>query len=383
MFGSAQERTRYLQQRMEEEGIDFALLTDLDTVYYFSYCRWCSGMEFGRPVIIVVARSGASTLVIPSLETEIARAMTWIEDIRSWVDGVGGEWTPHLRHLFGDHKAVTIGVERFKTPPVVMEWLRSELKGARLVDISPVVSEMRMVKSPEEIETMRQAGQMAIAMCEAAVQVIEEGAPEYELSLAAINAGTRKAAEYLSPEGEDELTSPVIHNLQMLMSGPHTSFGHGRPTVRKLKRGDPVYMCFCSLANLRQLKVGFDREYFVGSVKDEYARMYGIALRGQEAALKAIRPGVPAEEPHKAANEVYREAGFEAGYRTGRGIGYSNLESPELKEGDRTLLQPGMTMTVDGGCTIPGFGARVGDSIVITEAGYEFLTPYPKDLRIL
>jgi Xaa-Pro aminopeptidase len=43
-----------------------------------------------------------------------------------------------------------------------------------------------------------------------------------------------------------------------------------------------------------------------------------------------------------------------------------------------------MTFAVDGGITIPAkFGARVGDSIVVTEDGFEYLTPYPKDLRIL
>ncbi len=93
---------------------------------------------------------------------------------------------------------------------------------------------------------------------------------------------------------------------------------------------------------------------------------------------------MPAEEPHKAAEAVYREAGLQPGYRTGRAIGYSFLEGPELKTGDRTPLQPGMTFAVDGGITIAGrYGTRVGDSIVVTETGFEFLTVYRKDLRVL
>ncbi|MCJ2534420.1 MAG: M24 family metallopeptidase, partial [Candidatus Thermoplasmatota archaeon] len=86
----------------------------------------------------------------------------------------------------------------------------------------------------------------------------------------------------------------------------------------------------------------------------------------------------------KASLEIYQEAGFGICYRTGRGIGYSFLEKPEFKDGDKTILQPGMTFAVDGGITIPGeFGARVGDSIVVTENGFEYLTPFPKELRIL
>ena len=43
-----------------------------------------------------------------------------------------------------------------------------------------------------------------------------------------------------------------------------------------------------------------------------------------------------------------------------------------------------MTLVIDGGITVPGeFGARVGDSVVVTDSGFEYLTPYPKSLRVL
>ena len=143
-------------------------------------------------------------------------------------------------------------------------------------------------------------------------------------------------------------------------------------------------MCFCGIANFKHYKLGFDREYFVGTVSDENARLYEIALKAQAAALEMIRPGVLGEEVHAAAVEVYREAGFGICYRSGRGIGYSFLEEPQLKSGNKTPLQSGMTFACDGGVAIAGeFGARVGDSIVVTENGFECLTPYPKELRIL
>ena len=62
----------------------------------------------------------------------------------------------------------------------------------------------------------------------------------------------------------------------------------------------------------------------------------------------------------------------------------SYLEAPELKAGDTTVLQPGMTFAVDGGLGVPGrFGARVGDSIAVTETGFEYLTAFPRDLAVL
>lgn len=384
MTAALQERILNLQQRMTEENIDFLLLTDPDTIYYFSGFWGDLGMDFGRPMIVAVPRSGSCTLVTPAMEAAMVRAMTWIGDIREWIDGVEEEWRKHLRHLFSGLKKLSIGIERFKTPPLVTEWLRSEVTGANLIDVAETLAEMRIVKSPEEIEIMRQAGQVAVAMAEAAAKVITEGVPEYEVALAVYAGGTRKAAEFLQSEGRDRFYSPTIHNLQVLQSGSDTCMVHRRSSARRIQGGEPVYLCFCAIARFRNFKLGFDREWFVGSVKDEDARVYEVAVEAQETALKMIRPGVIAEDVHKAANEVYRSAGLEAGYRTGRGIGYSFLENPQLKDGDRTPLEAGMTLAVDGGITIPGkFGARVGDSIVVTETGYEYLTPYPKDLASL
>ena len=85
-----------------------------------------------------------------------------------------------------------------------------------------------------------------------------------------------------------------------------------------------------------------------------------------------------------AGKETMREAGFEMAGRTGRAIGYSYLEKPELKEGDKTPLRSGMALAVDGNLTIPGtFACQFGDSIVVTESGYESLTDYPRQITIV
>ncbi len=87
---------------------------------------------------------------------------------------------------------------------------------------------------------------------------------------------------------------------------------------------------------------------------------------------------------HRAAEEVYRAAGYGAAYRTGRAFGYSFLEEPQLKSGDTTRIAPGMCFAVDGGITVAGeFGTRVGDSVVVTEDGFEYLTDFPRELTVL
>ena len=372
------------QRRITDENIDLAIIDDPDNLYYLSGFWGYLGMDFGRPTILIVPAAGAPTLITPGLEAEMAANMTWIENIREWTDGIGGEWQSQLDDSFNRLKSKNVGVEPIKTHPIVSEYIKTQFPDSSLKDVSGILSDMRMVKSPEEIDVMRQAGQVAVAMCEAAVHTITENIPEYEVSLAAVTAGTRKAAEFIGDENSDRLLSPMIHNLQIFQSGPDLSMVHRRPTLRRIKKGDPVYMCFCPFTLFKQIKLGFDREYFVGGISDEHARIYEIALNAQAAALEMIRPGISAEEVHFAALDVYQTAGFGICYRTGRGVGYSYLECPEFKDGDKTVLQVGMTFAVDGGITIEGeFGARVGDSIVVTDDGFEYLTPYPKQLQIL
>jgi len=62
-----------------------------------------------------------------------------------------------------------------------------------------------------------------------------------------------------------------------------------------MRKGDPVYLCFCGIANFRNYKLGFDREFFVGSATEEQARVYETAVAAQQAALAAIRPGITCE----------------------------------------------------------------------------------------
>ena len=380
-----QGRTEELQRRMADEGIDLLLLTNVDSIYYYTAYWGDLGLEFGRPTIVAVAAGGDVTLITAESESLMARAMTWVGNLDTYSDGVGNEWRDPLDRVLGARAGRTsLAVERDDLPAMVSDYLRSGHGVADAVDATPVIARMRMIKSAQELDMIRQAGQVAVAMGEGGREVIAEGVPEYEVSLACIAAGTRKAAEIIGGEDAHALMSPMIHNLQVLQSGHFTSYTHLHPTVRRLQRGDPVYMCFCPIAHFKQFKLGYDREYFVGEVKDEIARIYETAIAAQAAAIDAMRPGAIAEEVHGAAVEVYRAAGFGPSYRTGRAIGYSSLERPELKSGDRTVLEPGMVFAVDGGVTVPDvFGARVGDTVIVTENGTEIATESPRDLTIL
>ncbi len=378
------DRVKRLHERMAEDGVDLAVFSDTDSVVYFSGYANYLAMDFGRATMLVVQRGAAPILITPRQESEMARAMCDLADIRGWDDGRDDEWREPLRQVIAGCRARSIGYEIDKTHPAIARGIEQAAEGAKVVDLTRMVGALRVVKTPEELTIMRQAGKVAVAMVEAGRATIGEGVPEYELALAVIAGGTRKAAEFLADNGADLFVSPTIYNLQIMQSGHHTSMVHRRSSTRRLKRGDPVYFCFCGIANFKHLKMDFDREFWVGSVDDEQARAHETVVAAQAAALAAIRPGVPAEEVHAAAEEVYRAAGHGPAYRTGRAIGYSFLEQPEMKWGDKTLLEAGMTFAVDGGLGVEGrYGARIGDSIAVTESGYEFLTDYPRGLTVL
>ena len=379
MLQEARARTAVLQGRMAELGIPVAVFTDEASIAYLAGFWGYLGVEFGRPTMLVVRADADPVVITPLMESEMVKAMTWVADVRVWDDAGQRSWARVLDEIVGDRSE--LWVELGQIPAIVR--LYFDERGGVLHDIGPVLGAQRMIKSPLEIEVMRQAGAVAGAMMSAAHGSLREGAQEWESALAVIDAGTRKAAGFLTVKGWERFVSPMIHNLQVLQSGRDTSMVHRRASVKAYERGDPVYFCFCNMAQFKQYKLGFDRMFFIGEVGDAAARVQEAALAAQAAALAAIRPGVRAEEVAAAADEVYGARGFSTGYRTGRSIGMSYLEAPELKAGDETVLQPGMTFAVDGGISVDGVTAgRIGDSVVVTETGCEFLTDYPRDLLV-
>jgi Xaa-Pro aminopeptidase len=382
MLEEAKTRTFALQTRMQEMGIRRAIFTDESSIAYLAGFWGYLGIEFGRPTMLVVDAKEAPIVITPSMESEMVGEMTWVEDVRVWEDIGQHTWGRALAGVLGDSPS-EIWVERGTIPAILRNYLDETYPGVSIKDISPVLGGMRMIKSPSEIGVMKQAGQIAGAMMAAAHGSLREGAQEFESALAVIDAGSRKAASFLTDKGWERFVSPMIHNLQILQSGKDTSMVHRRASVRRYARADPVYFCFCNMAQFKQYKLGFDRMFHIGCVTDEAARVQQAAIDAQQAAIAAIRPGVQAQEVASAANEVYAARGYETGYRTGRSIGVAYLEAPELKTGDTTILQPGMTFAVDGGISIDGVTAgRIGDSVVVTETGCDYITDYARELLV-
>ena len=386
MLDESRQRTHSLQSHMRENSIPLAIFTDESSIAYLAGFWGYLGIEFGRPTMLVVPADAPPIVITPLMETEMVSAMTWVDNIVSWEDSGQRSWHrllgTEIRQHLGDDPAA-IWIEKPYVPALVRNYFDETFRNAALLDISPILGAMRMIKSPLEIEVMRQAGQIAGVMMAAAHQSLQAGAHEYESALAVIDAGTRAAAGFLTASGWERFVSPMIHNLQILQSGRDSSMVHRRASVKTYDRGDPVYFCFCNMAQFKQYKLGFDRMFHIGDISPAASAVQQAAIDAQQAAISAIRPGVAAEDIAAAANEIYQQRGYETGYRTGRSIGVAYLEAPELKAGDKTILQPGMTFAVDGGISIDGeLAGRIGDSIVVTETGCDYLTDYRREIMV-
>ncbi|MYK31022.1 MAG: aminopeptidase P family protein [Boseongicola sp. SB0670_bin_30] len=368
------------RERLAEAGIDVALITDDDNVYYLTGYYDYLHMEFGRPTILAVPRDGDSVLITPTIDLNSARASAQVERIAPWNDGKGNEWREELPGIF--KAAVRVAIEPDQMPPVVRTFLGEFVDSGRLTSAAAILAEMRMIKSDEELQLARHAGQVGNAMMEAGRAAIADGVPEFEVAIATSQAGTRKAAELLSAHYQDAYMSPNTHFLQIMASGETIINTHRRASTRIMRRGEPVFLCFCGMTNFHRFKLGFDRTFWIGEIADRaQAEVYEVAVASQKAALDALRPGVTAESVHAAYAEVIAGAGHEYPFRCGRATGFSFLERPQLVTGDTTVLQPGMVLAVDGSVLVETFRAQVGDSFIITENGWEAITDHPKTLE--
>lgn len=281
-----------------------------------------------------------------------------------------------LKELLLSHNVKTISVETKTTSLSAARLLKSQLSPIHvdLEDdcINRIMDDMRMIKSPEEIDCLRKAQRISEDALTQASRLIRPGVSELEIMMAIGINRTKAGCE--------------TRSLDMIFtSGVDTSLPHGNPRIRNIQDGEFVMVDMGS--TIGGYASDMTRTLAVGSINDRQRDVYNTVLDAQLAALEKIRPGVRCKDVDWAARQVVEKSHF-ADYCFGHGLGHSLgleiHEEPRFNPTDETLLRPGMVITVEPGIYIPGaFGVRIEDMVLITEDGYENLTHYPKELTIL
>ena len=372
-----------LRTSLQKNNIDIAIITDDDSLYYFTGYFDYLHMSFGRPTLLLVPKDSDSVLITPLIDVHLVSKNCPVDKIITWNDGVGDEWREHLPKYI--KKNLNIGIEKFKISTLVLNYISSLTEEKFLSNITPTLDSIRMIKTKEELKIAKSAGKVAEAMMNAGKEAIGDNVPEYEVALATSQAGTRKAAEILKSEFDDSNMSPLIHFLQIMASGRDLPKTHHRASTKLIKEGDPVFLCFCGMTNFHKFKLGFDRTFWVKEIRDKsQIKTYETAVQSQKAALSVLGPGVKAEDVHAAYADAIQSAGYPyPTFRCGRATGFSMLEEPQLVSGNTTILQPGMVFAVDGSANEETFRAQVGDSFIITENGYDQITNFSKKIEDL
>ena len=373
-----------LRSKMNENDIELAVITDDDNLYYFTGYHDFLHMDFNRPTILLVPKDEQSILITPLLDVLLVPKDTPVDKVETWNDGIGEEWRECLPKIIGKYKKIFF--ERYKINATVSNYLAELISGKIMGNITPIIDSIRMIKSDEELQIARHAGEVAMAMMDGAKSVIAHNVPEFEIALAQSEAGTRKAAELLNSHYPNSPNmSPNIHFLAAISSGKDLPKTHHRASTKLVKKGDPIFCCYCGSTNFHRFKLGFDRVFWVEEIQQkEQIKAFEVAVKSQKAALDVLGPGVTAEEVHAAYADTVQSEGYPyPTFRCGRGTGFSFLEEPQLVVGNKTVLQPGMVFAVDGGASAKDFRSQVGDSFIITEDGHEQITHHSKAIEDL
>ena len=373
-----------LRSKMNENDIELSIITDDDNLYYFTGYHDFLHMDFNRPTILLVPKDEQSILITPLLDVLLVPEDTPVDKIETWNDGIGEEWRESLPKIIGRYKKIFF--ERYKINATVSNYLAEIISGKIMGNITPIIDNIRMIKSDEELQIARHAGEVAMAMMDGAKSVIAHNVPEFEIALAQSEAGTRKAAELLKSHYPNSPNmSPNIHFLAAISSGKDLPKTHHRASTKLVKKGDPIFCCYCGSTNFHRFKLGFDRVFWVEEIQQkEQIKAFEVAVKSQKAALDVLGPGVTAEEVHAAYADTVQSEGYPyPTFRCGRGTGFSFLEEPQLVVGNKTVLQPGMVFAVDGGASAKDFRSQVGDSFIITEDGHEQITHHSKAIEDL
>ena len=233
------------------------------------------------------------------------------------------------------------------------------------------IDEIRMVKSPEEIEYIKKAQAIAEDAFEHILAFIKPGVTERQIAL--------ELDFYMLSHGAEALSFETI-----AVAGKKTSMPHGVPDDSIVKIGDFITMDFGAV--YKGYHSDMTRTVAVGEISAEQKKIYEIVLQAQLNALNILSEGVTGKEADDAARSVISDAGYGDyfGHGTGHGVGIEIHEQPNVSMRNDSPLKAGNVVTVEPGIYLPGkFGVRIEDMAVITENGYENLTKTPKELIIL
>jgi len=286
------------------------------------------------------------------------------------VGGIG-KWLPQIVGEAG-LSAKRIGfapadltVDTFQTAKKAIDSM-PEADRPKLLSAPDIVSGLRAIKEPGEIEKLQRAVDVGDAAFEAVSPRIEPGWTEKQVAW--------EIEKHAKESGAENLSFPTI-----VASGPHSAMPHAQPRDHAIEAGVPIVIDmgvivdgYCS---------DLTRTIVIGEPDDKFHQIYDIVLTAQRTAEESVTTGMTGDEAHMLAHNVIAEAGYgdNFGHGLGHGVGMLVHEAPRIAKTAKDTLTDGMVATVEPGIYLTGWGGiRIEDMVVFENGKARVMSHAPK-----
>lgn len=390
-------KDEYLQRQeraraaMREAGMDAVLTSAPNNLVYLSGYRTNLFDSNFRPFLALFPVEGDPTLILPTLEVGVGQEVSWIPDIRAWGPPAGEiVWKGFPEIMAADAinaariviqeknlDGAKIGIEKGFGQRVGMSidqfnQLAGMLPGVEWCDSTALMWKVRSVKSPKEIEYLREANRITDAAYHATVEAAHEGVTERYLQGVMGSTFLKEGGDY--------------RGFIIVNAGPERyKLMNPYATDKKLEKGDQCTFDFGAVYN--GYWSDLTRCFFVGSATDKQKKMYEDAREVSQMCVEAVKPGKTWGEVDEVAENELIKRGYKEYmlHRTGHSIGLEVHEMPSVAKGEAAVIQPGMVAAIEPGIYdyngVGGF--RMEDIIVVTEKGGEYLSHCRRELTIV
>jgi Xaa-Pro aminopeptidase len=343
------------RDRLERTGLDAYLLTSPLNVRYL-----CGFTGEDSTLLITRARS---VLVTDSRYEEQAEREACVDEVMS-------RHTPMAQAVAGACKAFDVRRLGVTAANLTHAEYLAVAAAAGTVEVvsrpAGIAEQMRMRKDADEVEAIRASVRTAEAAFREVLKVVEPGRTERWLAA---------RLEYeMRARGADGASFETICAAGAHASMPHAVSGEGQVKAH----GSVLFDWGARLAGYCS---DLTRVIYGDTIPRRSDALTKIVLEAQAAAFGKLKPGNRCGEADAAGRTVIAKAGHgaEFGHGIGHGVGLAVHEAPRLGPGDKTVLLPGMVVTVEPGVYLPGrAGVRIEEMAVITRDGCEVLTTLPR-----
>jgi Xaa-Pro aminopeptidase len=355
---------RKQRKEMKEAGFDALVsLSPENTTYTAGVAIPSQSLIRQRHAICLIPESGPPKMIVVNMEESFAKANAQIKDIRAY-----NEFTESPMEFLADAikelglGGGRIGVELDYLPTRDYLELKELLLKATFEDAEEFFGKLRMIKTEEEIDTLRFVGRAAEKVHHDSFGKLKPGMTELDLAGFIVNG--------LYAEGVDYTLKLVVG------AGERCSHANPGPTDNIVKTRDMIRVdIFGSLSNYLS---DVARTAVVGEPTVFQRETWKKLIEARMLILENIRPGVHSREIYRKFSKKFKDMGLEPINFVGHGLGLTLHEEPYINKFSDTVLEPGMVLCIEPYYMMveENMGFQIEDEIVVTDKGYELITNY-------